>query len=322
MKRVWTVLGALALVVGLTACGLQAPERVNIVETLQAEGFDSLVGLVTEVLDADTIAALASDEGAFTVFAPTDEAIESFLAAVAEREDVDIEAEGLVETVLLYHVLVGRFAPQVLIAAGSKATLTEDGLPLFFDADGPGWALNQATQNVSVVGGPMQATNGSIYVIDQVLLPPTIADIAILSPDFNVLVAALVEADLVGAVSRYDTPLTVFAPTDAAFGALLEALEATPEQLLARDDLADILRYHVVAGELRAAAVVAAVTSSDGGTYSAPTLEGRSIDVTIVDGGVVLNGTVNVIVTDVIAANGVIHVIDAVLLPPVEPSKF
>lgn len=319
MKRLWTVLASLALVVGLTACGLQAPERANIVDTLAAEGdFGELLGLVTEFLDADTVAALASDEaGPFTVFAPTDAAIAAFLdmdevkAALAGPSE-----EELIEALLLYHVLAGRYTPQALIAAGSETTLA--GINLFFGADGAGWALNQATQDVAVAGGPIQATNGTIYVIDEVLLPPTLAEIAILSPDFDVLVAALSEAGLVPAVNNPFAPaLTVFAPTDAAFGAALEALGITAEQLLASDDLSSILLYHVVPGRLAAADVIAAVTAG-AGTASVPTLLGPAIDVTIVDGGVVLNDEVNVIVTDVFAINGVIHVIDFVLLPPTE----
>lgn len=317
MRRFWSLIAAMVFVAGMTACGLQAPERTNIVDTLVAEGdFGELLGLVTEFLDADTVAALADDAaGPFTVFAPTDAAIAAFLDMVGPSQaDAGPSMDELVQTLLLYHVLGGRFTPQQLIADGVTTTLS--GIQLFVGADGAGWALNQATQDVAVAGGPIQASNGVIYVIDEVLVPPTIAEVAILAPDFDVLVTALATADLVDAVNDpFGAPLTVFAPTDAAFGAALAALGITADELLASDDLGGILLYHVVFGRLAAADVIAAVTAG-GGSVSVGTLQGSPIDVTIVDGGVVLNDEVNVVVTDVFAINGVIHVIDFVLLPP------
>ena len=110
-------------------------------------------------------------------------------------------------------------------------------------------------------------------------------------------------------------PFTVFAPTDTAFAQLLEDLDVTAEELLARDDLADILTYHVVSGEVLAADVVALITAGSG-SAEVVTLNGATITLTLVDGGVVINGSVNVVDTDILATNGVIHVIDTVLLPP------
>jgi len=139
----------------------------------------------------------------------------------------------------------------------------------------------------------------------------TIVEIAAGNPDFSTLVAAVTAADpsIAEALSG-DTPLTVFAPTNAAFEALLTALDLTAEELLAEQDLlTEVLLYHVVSGSVLAADVVAL----DG--QSVPTWQGESVSIAVVDGGVVLNGSVNVIATDIIASNGVIHVIDAVLVP-------
>ncbi len=132
----------------------------------------------------------------------------------------------------------------------------------------------------------------------------TIVDVAI-AAEFNTLVAAVQAAGLVETLQG-DGPFTVFAPTDEAFAALpegtLEGLLEDPEAL------AEILTYHVVSGEVLAADVV--------GLSAATSVQGGDISIEVVDGGVVLNGSANVVTTDVMASNGVIHVIDQVILPP------
>jgi uncharacterized surface protein with fasciclin (FAS1) repeats len=125
-------------------------------------------------------------------------------------------------------------------------------------------------------------------------------------------------AELVEALSG-EGPFTVFAPTDDAFAAALEALGITAEQLLASEDLTSILTYHVVAGKLMAADVLAAVEAG-GGTAMVETLNGASISVSVVDGNVVIDGTATVVAVDLEAGNGVVHVIDAVILPPATPN--
>ncbi len=139
---------------------------------------------------------------------------------------------------------------------------------------------------------------------EEEMVDETIVDVAV-GAGFNTLVAAVQAAGLVETLSG-EGPFTVFAPTDEAFAALpegtLESLLADPEAL------AEILTYHVVSGKVLAADVV--------GLDSATTVEGSDVAITVVDGGVVLNGSANVVTTDVEASNGVIHVIDAVILPP------
>lgn len=137
----------------------------------------------------------------------------------------------------------------------------------------------------------------------------TIVDIAVGNQDFSTLVTALQTAGLVNTLNGAG-PFTVFAPTNAAFEALLQDLNITVDELLARPDLADILTYHVVPGAFPATDVI----GLDG--QSVTTVQGGDISISIVDGGVVLNDAVNVVDADIFASNGVIHVIDAVLLPP------
>lgn len=153
-----------------------------------------------------------------------------------------------------------------------------------------------------------------IAAADEHETPATVVDVAMSSDDFSTLVAAVVEADLVG-VLQGEGPFTVFAPTNDAFADALDALGISADELLASDDLAGILTYHVVAGNLMAADVLAAIEAG-GGTATVETVNGAPITVEVVDGEVVLNGAATVTTTDLVAGNGVVHVIDAVILPP------
>ena len=147
---------------------------------------------------------------------------------------------------------------------------------------------------LSAWAGPVQAQDEDIV------------DVAIGAGTFNTLVAAVQAADLVDAL-KGEGPFTVFAPTDEAFAALPEG---TVESLLLPENkelLISILLYHVVSGSVLAADVV--------GLDSATTLNGASIDISVSDSGVMINNA-NVVQADVVASNGVIHIIDAVLLPP------
>jgi uncharacterized surface protein with fasciclin (FAS1) repeats len=141
---------------------------------------------------------------------------------------------------------------------------------------------------------------------DMMTEPGTIVDVASANPDFSTLVAAVAAADLVEVLSG-EGPFTVFAPTNEAFAALPAGLVdklLLPEN---KDVLTQILTYHVVPAKVMAADVAAGDVA---------TVEGSDIAVTVDGGKVMLNGSANVIATDVEASNGVIHVIDAVIVPP------
>ena len=142
----------------------------------------------------------------------------------------------------------------------------------------------------------------------------TIAEQASADPQFSTLVAALGAAGLVGSFDSCDDPkTTVFAPTNDAFAAALAALGMSADQLLAQKQLlTSVLTYHVVAGAVDAATVV--------GLTEATTLNGAKISIKVSGGSVFLNDTVKVTTTDIQACNGIIHVIDAVLLPPSAPA--
>ena len=138
----------------------------------------------------------------------------------------------------------------------------------------------------------------------------TIVDVAVEAGSFETLVAAVQAAGLVETLSG-EGPYTVFAPTDEAFGQALDTLGITAEDLLGdTDTLTSILTYHVLAGEVDAATAI----NLDG--QSAATVNGAEIAISVVDGSVVINDSATVVSADVAASNGIIHVIDAVLLPP------
>ena len=137
----------------------------------------------------------------------------------------------------------------------------------------------------------------------------SIVDVAASRDDLSTLVAAVKAADLVGTLSG-DTELTVFAPTDAAFGTALESLGMTAEELLGNKELlTGVLTYHVVAGKVMAATVA----GMDGEEVA--TVNGATVDISV-DGSNVMVNESNVTEVDIEASNGVVHIIDAVLLPP------
>jgi len=304
-KLVLRALMGSVLALTLAACGGMmtdgTTERGSIAEIASA---NPELSTLVAALDAAGFVPLFSDDaaGPFTVFAPTNAAFDALLA------DLDISAgdlladTDLLTEVLTYHVTPGNVS--LRDATGLEIIPTLFGMPI---AQSGGVLDGSATIRASDIA----ASNGTIHLIDEVLLPTkTIADIAVADSRFSTLVTALSTADLVGAVADENADLTVFAPTNDAFGAALTALGLTAGELLASDDLSDILLYHVVDGAVFAEDVIALAP------FNTDTLlADRQIGVDVVDGGVVLNGSVNVVITDLKAVNGVIHVIDFVLLP-------
>jgi uncharacterized surface protein with fasciclin (FAS1) repeats len=261
-------------------------------------------------LEAAVIAAELADDlsgtGPFTVFAPTDAAFAALPAGVIDALLAD--PTGALAEVLLYHVVGGLALSTDLSDGQMITTLLGEDITVTIDANGV--MINDAM----VIVADILADNGVVHVIDAVLLPPppqptnTILDIVVNSADHNTLEAAVVAAGLQSALSGTG-PLTVFAPTDAAFAALpagvLDALLADPTGALTQ-----VLLYHAVGG------VALSTDLSDGMMIT--TIQGQDITVTINANGVFINDA-QVIVADIIADNGVVHVIDAVLVPELNP---
>jgi transforming growth factor-beta-induced protein len=275
-----------------------APPTQDIVEIAAAT--PDLNTLVTALTEADLVSTLQGP-GPFTVFAPVNDAFadlpDGVLDALLEEDNEDILAK-----VLTYHVVSGRILAGDLV--DGQTVTTVEGSTLTIDLDG-GATVN----GVAITQTNIEATNGVVHLIGGVLTQNLdVTDVARVR-GFDTLVAALGAAGLVDDLQG-DGPFTVFAPTEDAFADLLEELDVTAAELLAREDLGDILTYHVVSGEAFAADL------SDGQELT--TLQGGTLTVQIEDGTVSLvgaNNTVNVVIPNVDASNGVIHAIDAVLLP-------
>ena len=262
---------------------------------------DSLVAALSH---AGLVSALQAD-GPFTVFAPTDDA---FAAAGIDLSTFDTDEENAtLSDILLYHVVSGSVAASDVTDGMSAEALNGDDLS-FTVSDGS-VMVNDAT----VTTADVMASNGIIHVIDKVLMPPAdLADIPTVAQGTGIhtsLVAAVVQAELLTTLQG-DGPFTVFAPTDDAFAAAgidLAALD-TEEGKAA---LTDILLYHVVSGAVPSSAV------TDG--MSAAAVNGDDLSFTVGEG--VMVNDANVVLADVPASNGVIHVIDKVLMPPADVTE-
>jgi transforming growth factor-beta-induced protein len=293
-------------------------EAKSIVDIAVEDGrFNTLVAAVQAAGLAETL----SGEGEFTVFAPTDDAF----AALPEGtvESLLEEPEGALKDILLYHVAEGAVPAETVVTLESATTI--QGEPVAIQVMDGEVVLNNSAK---VIITDIEASNGIIHVIDGVILPPSmsesasaageemaeeemmetksIAEIATADGRFTTLLAALDAAGLAETFAG-EGAFTVLAPTDDAFAALPEG---TVESLLAdpQGALTDILTYHVVDGVVPAETVI--------GLESAKTLQGEEVTIMVVEDEVILNELNKVIATDIEASNGIIHVIDGVLLPP------
>ena len=269
----------------------------DIVDTAVANGsFTTLAA----ALEAAGLIETLKGEGPFTVFAPTDEAFAKLPAGTVENLLKPENKDQLIK-ILTYHVVAGK------VKAADVALMTEaktvQGFPVEIKTD----MGNVYIDSAQVIAADVKASNGVIHVIDSVLIPADdIVDTAVNDGRFTTLAAALGAADLVETL-KGEGPFTVFAPTDAAFAKLPAG---TVESLLLPENkqaLIDILTYHVVAGKVLAADVVKLT--------EAETVLGQNVTIKVMDGKVYINDA-QVIITDIKAGNGIIHVIDTVLLPP------
>jgi len=273
-------------------------EAGNIVQVAQAAGsFTTLVAAV-KAAGLDTV---LSGDGPFTVLAPTDEAFEALPAGTIANL-LKPENKSLLQAILLYHVVPA----QVTSAQIVKVTSAQSAGGQRIDVDVRDGQVT--VDGARVIQADVQASNGVIHAIDKVIMPATedLIGTAVDAGAFNTLAAALQAAGLVEAL-KGDGPFTVFAPTDEAFAALPRG---TVDNLLKpenRQTLIAILKYHVIAGRIYADDAVGAAVAT--------TLQGDDVRIRIKDGRLMVNDA-TVVSSDVESTNGVIHVIDRVILPP------
>jgi len=280
----------------------------TIVDVAIANG--NFTTLVAALEAADLVDALSDPDVNYTVFAPTDDAF----ALLGEEAIAELLADtDKLTNILTYHVISSEVnAAAATAAVGTTVEMLNE------NSVGLSLSGNDLLVNASTVIDPdFMASNGIIHAIDAVLMPPsmneptgTIVDVASGDDRFSTLVAALGAADLVGALSG-EGPFTVFAPTNAAFDLIASG---TIDSLLAdQEKITNLLKQHVVDGEVNSAAAYAA----NGTTVT--TLSMAEIGVNINTTTDALSfGAANIIQTDIHTTNGIIHVIDAVILDDAE----
>ena len=308
LKRI----AALSAVTFIAACGGSddpPPTLAPVGNVVQVAQGNPDFSILVEAVTAADLGATLSGPGPFTVFAPTNAAFAALLTELGLTKAQLLANKPLLTSVLTYHVLPARVF-KAGIPLGEHITTVEGG---FFkiEAEGSAVVITDARNRKSnIVATDIRANNGIIHAVDKVLLPgdKNIVQTASALPDFSILVEAVVAANLGGTLSG-PGPFTVFAPTNAAFAALLAELGVTKAQLLANTALlTKVLTYHVVEGVVLKAEVPvgAPITTVEGETFSV------SAALAITD----KRGRVsNITATDVLTSNGVIHVIDKVILP-------
>ena len=278
--------------------------------------FSTLVSLIQK---AGLAGALS--KGSLTVFAPTNAAFAYLKAHDPATYKAATINRAVLKKVLTYHV-VGKKVPAAAAVAAAKANAkvtTLEGEKIGLSLAGGKIKLNGSA---TVVAPNVAASNGVIHVINRVLVPPSltkapaptnsILQLAAGNPDFSTLVSLVQRAGLVQALSGAG-PFTIFAPTNEAFQKLATAAPATYQAVLADPALlTKVLTYHAVAGAIKSTQAIT-VAQKQGSVTS---LEGEQIALSLAGGKLILDGSSTVVTADILATNGVIHVIDTVLVPP------
>jgi uncharacterized surface protein with fasciclin (FAS1) repeats len=304
------IIGAL-LIASLAACGGgddddndQAP--ANIVQVAQK---DSRFSILVEAVQSAGLTETLSGPGPYTVFAPTNDAFAALLTELGVTKDQLLANKTLLTAVLKYHVVSGSVS-SAQVPLGKAITPVGGG---FFKVDKVGADLvitDGRNRNSKIVQADVAASNGIIHAIDKVILPAdkTIVQTAVANPNFSILVEAVTAAGLVDTLNGAGA-FTVFAPTNAAFAALLTELGITKDQLLANKALlTKVLTYHVVPALVLKADVQVntPIKTVEGETF----MISQSLAITDQRGR-----QANITATDILASNGAIHVIDKVILP-------
>ena len=248
---------------------------------------------------AGLVDALKGD-GPFTVFAPTDAAFAKLPQGTVENL-LKPESKALLTSILTYHVVPGRVLAKDVVKIDAAGSLNGQRINAMTSGN------TVKVENATVIKTDIEASNGVIHVIDTVIMPETknIPQVAQGAGTFQTLLAAVETAGLSQTLMG-EGPFTVFAPTDDAFGKLPDGTVANllkPENL---DQLKAILTYHVVPGRIYADQAIEAGTAA--------TVQGSTITITA-KGGQVMIDKAKVVGADVEASNGVIHIIDSVLMP-------
>ncbi len=273
-------------------------QESDIVDTAVGAGkFNTLVAAVKAAGLVETL----KGEGPFTVFAPTDEAFKKLPEGTVETL-IKPENKKMLQSILTYHVVKGSVMAADVVKLTEATTVQGDKVAIKV-VDGK-VMLNGA----QVVTTDIKCKNGVIHIIDSVIMPPKkkdVVDTAVGAGSFNTLVAAVKAAGLVETL-KGDGPFTILAPTDEAFKKIPADVITDLLKPENKSKLTAILTYHVIPAKAMAADVVKMT--------SAKTVNGQEVAIKVVDGKVMVDGA-TVVKTDIGCTNGVIHVIDTVIMP-------
>ncbi len=267
---------------------------------------DATFSILVEALTKADLVSTLNGVTEYTVFAPTNDAFEDLLTDLGVSSLDDISTDDLTE-ILLYHVVSGsNLSSSLTTGYYSSVSEKQDGYyySIYFSSDDL-----MINGSVSISNADIVADNGVIHVVDKVMLPPSITDHAIANADLSSLTSAVVKAELATVLDDDANNFTVFAPANDAFSTFLDNMGITLDDLT-QEELAPILLYHVVDAFVPSADVASGYVSSLS-TYQD---NYTSIYIDVSD-GVVLNAQASVVLTDVVATNGIIHVINGVLSP-------
>ncbi|WP_178984666.1 fasciclin domain-containing protein [Winogradskyella helgolandensis] len=321
----FTLLAVFLLTIGTTSCSddddnVTTPATTTVIDVALENNLTSLAA----ALQATDLVTTLQGEGPFTVFAPTNDAFAQLLADTGlDLDNLSTDEEALVRNILLNHVIIGSTVTSTdLVNAGSGYTNTaatgpnNANLSLYYTTSN-GVMLNGSS---TVTNADNTATNGIVHIVDDVIGLPTIATFATTNPALSNLVAALQLADsgtptvpYIATVSDATAgPFTVFAPSNDAFADLLLELDPSGNTALGDLDAATVdavLTYHIVSGNVQSSGLPNGTVTTLGGDITAD-----NSAFTLTDP----NSRVSNIVTslvDIQSINGVVHVIDKVLLP-------
>ncbi len=321
MKRNFKKLGLMLMLSALTisvSCSDDSSSESNTIASIASKNaeFSTLV----TALNKTGLTATLNGSGNFTVFAPTNQAFSTFLSAngFSSLDDVPV---AVLKEILLNHVVNDELFSNELTTGyvkslGKGSASSTNTLSLFINTTS-GVKINGVS---NVTAADIDASNGVIHKVDAVIGLPTIVTHAVANPNFTSLVAALTRSDqadqnFVGILSgTASSPFTVFAPTNTAFSSLLtefgwSSLGDVPETVLEKT-----LKYHVVAGSN-------VLSTQLTNNMMVGTFLGQDFTITTTGGAKITdanNRTSNIIATDVQCANGVIHVIDKVIVPSLD----
>ena len=311
MKKLTQIIGIAFLSLTIFSCSSDNDSQPTIVD-IASDNAD--FSILVRALERTNLVSTLDGSGQFTVFAPTNDAFQTFFSSLGAGVTVENVDANVLKSILLNHVIGSEIKSSAIPASTYVSTLSPFSsaanaptISMFVQKSGSTVTINGGSNNGgSVVAlADLDASNGVIHVVDDVIQIPTIKDHAVANPNFSTLTGLLVTQGLAGTLDgTVGAPFTVFAPLNSAFDTATLALYGG----LSSDNKTAVLKYHVVGGvNVRSNAIPAG---------NIPTLQGQGFIITgtsIDDTGSTVNK--NIVLTDVQCSNGIVHAIDKVLLP-------